>query len=68
MPDTMFIKTRGKYNVYSFTCPGCGAEGECGVPKGSSRLFNHGCGTLFIQRCPTGLHAKPRLVVVTKKA
>ena len=65
--ETKFLFSESGFNVFTFTCPTCGAAGELGVPAKSTRLFGHGCGTLFIQQLPTGkwLYEKPRLVVVT---
>jgi hypothetical protein len=62
--ETRFLRREGRFNVFVFTCPTCGADGEVGVPKDSGRLFGHGCGTLFIQQRPVGMYAEPRLVVV----
>jgi hypothetical protein len=62
-PDTRFLRLEGKMNVYDFTCPGCGAGGEIGVPKDSTRLFGHGCGVLFIQTLARD-YAEPKLTVV----
>lgn len=59
-PRTQFKEYRDGEMVFTFVCPGCGAEGELGIPR---YLMYHvvdcpeGCGARFVPWKPNELPA-----------